>query len=83
MIDDFQVPNRPFGYDCTHTGQIYNMEWIKGILGSEWTYFYKDQQDNNERATGQLFIFHENLNLKRFIKYENGVPYSSLEAEHV
>jgi len=79
VIDDFQVPNRQFGYDCTHTGQVYNLEWIDGILGSEWIYFYKDKQDNDERATGQLFIFHKNLNLESFIKYEDGVPYSSLE----
>lgn len=79
VIDDFQVPNRPFGYDWTHTGQVYNMAWIDGILGSDWVYFYKDQQDNNERATGQIFFFHKNLGLERLIKYEDGIPYSLLE----
>jgi hypothetical protein len=80
VIDDFQVPNRPFGYDWTPSGQVYNLEWIDGILGDDWVHFYKDQQDNDERATGQIFIFHKNLNLKRFIKYENNIPYSSLES---
>ena len=82
VIDDFQVPNRPFGYDATHTGQVYNLEWINGILGPEWIHFYKDDQDNDQQASGQLFIFHKNLNLEHFIKYENGIPYSSLETEH-
>jgi len=79
VIDDFQVPNRSFGYDWTPDGQIYNMAWIDGILGPDWIYFYKDKQENDERATGQVFIFHKNLNLELFIKYENGIPYSSLE----
>lgn len=78
VIDDFQVPNRPFGYDYTNYNEIYNMEYIDGILGEEWVYFYKDQQDNNQQATGQIFIFHKNLKLESFIKYENEIPYSSL-----
>ena len=78
VVDDFKVPNRPFGYDRTHTGQDYDLAWIYGILGPEWKYFYKDQQDNNERATGQIYFFHKNLKLENFIKYEDGIPYSSL-----
>jgi hypothetical protein len=77
VIDDFQVPNRPFGYDSTHKGQVYCMSWIDGILDSNnWGYFYKGEQDHPQQATGQVVFFHKNLNLSKFIEYQDGIPYS-------
>lgn len=79
VIDDFQVPNRPFGYDTTDKGQIYCMSWIEGILNeNEWGYFYKGEQDHPQQATGQVVFFHKNLDMSKFIKCQDGIPYSSL-----
>lgn len=77
VIDDFQVPNRPFGYDSTHTGQVYCMNWIDGILDPNvWAYFYKGEQDHPQQATGQVVFFHKNLDLSKFFEFQDGIPYS-------
>ena len=77
-IDDFYVPGRTLGYASTHLRQLYNYSWIDGILGDDWTYFYKSKQDHVATATGQIYFFHKDLRLDYMFAEENGIPYSTL-----
>lgn len=79
IIDDFYVPNRDMGFDCTNTGQRYDYKWVENSLDkNEWFYFYKSQTIHPRKGTGQIIFYHKNLHeqMKKFITYENSIPYS-------
>ena len=79
VIDDFMVPNRDFSFDNVPEGGCICFDYIKDCFDiNEWTYFFKNESDNNgTKATGQFYLIHKNLECQSFIQFENGIPYSN------
>jgi hypothetical protein len=79
VIDDFQVPNRPFKYD-SYKNQPLNLQYVKQELKNIYTSpfsFYNDKTTRQPTAVGKLYCIPEEWkqSLTVPLKQEMGVWY--------
>jgi hypothetical protein len=87
VIDDFQVPNRPFGYDCYKT-EACSLDYIKPIMDKyfdKYVFYYNDKHGRIPwGARGKIYIIPQALMTKfnvaesTFYNMINNIPYSNL-----
>ncbi len=87
VIDDFKVPNRPFGYDCYKT-EACSLEYIKPIMDKyfdKYVYYYNDKHGRIPwDARGKIYIIPQELmnkyNITNNVLFNiiNNYPYSNL-----
>lgn len=87
VIDDFKVPNRPFGYDC-YKNEACSLEYIKPIMDKYFDKYIYYYNDNHGRlpwgARGKIYIIPQKLMNKLKISNNmlfnilNECPYSNI-----